>query len=197
MRLSRPWSYVLAILPYASAEEHPCDGVQCSNKGYCIEDLQYNRGYWCSCDPGWVGQDCVYPQPTVQCGDSKIRVSIDKGIVEELKIETDPEYVYFGEMPKDDAAATQQCRAKQDDDEYVLEIRAPFTGCGTQVIRQNLGDDYTFSNTVVWNSEINSTTNINRELILLDFKCIYQDQFTVAGPSVPGADGAPAIPTIK
>lgn len=197
MRLSRPWSYALAVLPLASSEEHPCDGVQCSNKGYCIEDLQYNRGYWCSCDPGWVGQDCVYPQPTVQCGDSKIRVSIDKGIVEELKIETDPEYVYFGEMPKDDAAATQQCRAKQDDDEYVLEIRAPFTGCGTQVIRQNLGDDYTFSNTVVWNSEINSTTNINRELILLDFKCIYQDQFTVAGPSVPGADGAPAIPTIN
>ena len=184
-----------------NAEEHPCDGVQCSNKGYCIEDKQYNRGYWCSCDPGWVGQDCTYPQPTVQCGDQSIRVSIDKGIVRELQIDDDPKYVYFGQMESQTASSNattqvQQCRAREDDDEYVLEIRAPFTGCGTQVLRQTIGDDYTFSNTVVWNSEVNSATNINRELILLDFKCIYQDQFTITAPSNLGADG-PALPTIN
>jgi hypothetical protein len=177
----------------ARAEEHPCDGVQCSNKGYCIEDKQYNRGYWCSCDPGWVGQDCTYPQPTVQCGDQSIRVSIDKGIVRELQIDDDPKFVYFGQM---DSVAENMCRAREDDDEYVLEIRAPFTGCGTQVLRQAIGDDYTFSNTVVWNSEVNTTTNINRELILLDFKCIYQDQFTITAPNNIEGDRM-AVPTIN
>jgi hypothetical protein len=31
---------------------------------------------------------------------------------------------------------------------------------------------------VVWNSEVNNT-NIDRELVLLDFKCIYQDEYTI------------------
>ena len=30
---------------------------------------------------------------------------------------------------------------------------------------------------MVWNSEVNNT-NIDRELVLLDFKCIYQDEYT-------------------
>ena len=42
---------------------------------------------------------------------------------------------------------------------------------------QDNADDFTFSNTVVWNSEVNNT-NIDRELVLLDFKCIYQDEYT-------------------
>jgi hypothetical protein len=187
--VSRLKKYLALVVPLflqlqfrsVDAEEHPCDGVQCSNKGYCIEDKQYNRGYWCSCDPGWVGQDCTYPQPTVQCGDQSIRVSIDKGIVRELQIDDDPKFVYFGQMEAVNNGTT--CHAREDDEEYVLEIQAPFTGCGTQVLRQHISDDFTFSNTVVWNSEINTATNINRELILLDFKCIYQDQFTITAPT--------------
>jgi hypothetical protein len=193
---------LLFVLKPSKAEEHPCDGVQCSNKGYCIEDRAYNRGYWCSCDPGWVGQDCTYPQPTVQCGDTNIRVSIDKGIVRELQIDDDPKFVYFGQSTTERTTPenTNSCRAREDDDEYVLEIRAPFTGCGTQVVRQTIGDDYTFSNTVVWNSEVNTTTNINRELILLDFKCIYQDQFTVHQPDpnrLLDGEERLAVPTIN
>lgn len=192
--VSRFKQYLALVVPLllqlkytaVNAEEHPCDGVQCSNKGYCIEDKQYNRGYWCSCDPGWVGQDCTYPQPTVQCGDQSIRVSIDKGIVRELQIDDDPKFVYFGQMESVNNGTT--CHAREDDDEYVLEIRAPFTGCGTQVLRQTISDDFTFSNTVVWNSEINTATNINRELILLDFKCIYQDQFTIKAPDFDPSD---------
>lgn len=196
---------LILVAPLTSAEEHPCDGVQCSNKGYCIEDRQYNRGYWCSCDPGWVGQDCTYPQPTVECGDKSIKVSIDKGIVRELQIEDNPKFVYFGQMDTStsDTAVTNpeeypigdnpDCRAKETDDgEYSLLIRQPFTACGTQVVRQTISDDYTFSNTVVWNSEVNSTSSINRELILLDFKCIYQDSYTTHAPSLlPGIDGLP------
>merc|ERR1712226_249439 len=191
----------------ASAEEHPCDGITCSNKGYCIEDRAYNRGYWCSCDVGWVGQDCSYPQPTVVCGDNRITVSIDKGIVNELQLEDDPSLVYFGnaveasEMSEEKKALTGDCRAVESDEgEYTLTLVQPFTGCGTRIIRQSLGEEYTFSNIVVWNSEINNTEssgNINRELILLDFKCIYEDEFTMAAPMGGFDDDRMAIPTIQ
>lgn len=181
------------LIKFVKGEEHPCDGITCTNRGYCIEDKQYNRGYWCSCDPGWVGQDCAFPQPTVQCGDKKITVSIDKGIVRELQIDDDPRLVYFGQMysnqATEDAAISEStsnmddCRAiETEDNEYQLTLLTPFTGCGTVATKQSMGDDYTFSNIVVWNSEANSTNNINRELILLDFKCIYQDEFTIKAP---------------
>jgi len=199
--------FAVLCINYISAEEHPCDTIICTNRGYCIEDRQYNRGYWCSCDPGWVGQDCAYPQPTVQCGDKKITVSIDKGIVNELQIDDDPRLVYFGQMYnqaavtqdealEDAVSKTESCRAiETNDGEYQLTLHTPFTGCGTLASRQTIGDDYTFSNTVVWNSEINGTNNINRELILLDFKCIYQDEFTIAAPNF--EDGRMAIPTMQ
>lgn len=194
----------LSIISVSLAEEHPCDGITCSNKGYCIEDRAYNRGYWCSCDVGWVGQDCSYPQPTVVCGDNKITVSIDKGIVNELQLEDDPSLVYFGNAVEASASDGEQlggdCRAKETEEgEYTLTLVQPFTGCGTKIIRQALGEEYTFSNTVVWNSEINQTNtqNINRELILLDFKCIYEDEFTMAAPMGGFDDDRMAIPTMQ
>jgi hypothetical protein len=194
----------LSIISQTLAEEHPCDGITCSNKGYCIEDRAYNRGYWCSCDVGWVGQDCSYPQPTVVCGDNKITVSIDKGIVNELRLEDDPSLVYFGQAVEASVAEGDQvsgdCRAVETDEgEYQLTLVQPFTGCGTKIIRQALGEEYTFSNTVVWNSEINQTIsqNINRELILLDFKCIYEDEFTMAAPMGGFDDDRMAIPTMQ
>lgn len=192
----------------ALAEEHPCDGITCSNKGYSIQDHAYNRGYWCSCDTGWVGQDCSYPQPTVVCGDNKITVSIDKGIVNELELEDDPSMVYFGQgisasNSADDGNLANECRAVESDEgEYTLTLVQPFTGCGTKIIRQSMGEEYTFSNTVVWNSEINQTAesqsaNINRELILLDFKCIYEDEFTMAAPMGGFDDDRLAMPTMQ
>jgi hypothetical protein len=206
-KLLKTFSWLAVLAKFSSAEEHPCDGITCSNKGYCIEDRAYNRGYWCSCDVGWVGQDCSYPQPTVVCGDNRITVSIDKGIVNELQLEDDPSLVYFGNavaaetMTEENKQLQGECRAiETEEGEYTLTLVQPFTGCGTKIIRQSLGEEYTFSNIVVWNSEINNTENtgnINRELILLDFKCIYEDEFTMAAPMGGFDDDRMAIPTMQ
>lgn len=170
------------------AIDDPCLGVSCSNKGLCIPNWIYSRGYWCECDEGWAGQDCSHPEPTVQCGDRKIDVVIDRGLVQELGIEDDVDFVFFGR-----STAGKECRATEEDNLYKLSINAPFSNCGTQVSQQAAGDDYTFSNTVVWNREINNPYNlIDRELILLDFKCIYEDTYTVSGPSL-----TPTINVIK
>jgi len=49
--------------------------------------------------------------------------------------------------------------------------------------QQTAGDDYTFSNTVVWSREESSSDSlIDRELILLDFKCIYEDTYSTLSP---------------
>jgi len=171
-----------------TGDEDPCIGVSCSNKGLCIPNPIYSRGYWCECDEGWAGQDCTHPEPTVQCGDQRIDVVIDRGLVQELGIEDDVNFVFFGR-----STAGRECRATEEDNLYKLSINAPFSNCGTQVSQPAVGDDYTFSNTVVWNREINSTLNlIDRELILLDFKCIYEDTYTVSGPSI-----TPTINVIK
>lgn len=168
--------------------EDPCLGVSCSNKGLCNPNPIYSRGYWCECDQGWAGQDCTHPEPTVQCGDRRIDVVINRGLVQELGIEDDVDFVFFGR-----STASRECRATEEDNLYKLSINAPFSNCGTQVTQQAAGDDYTFRNTVVWNREINNTQNlIDRELILLDFKCIYEDTYTVSGPSI-----TPTINVIK
>ncbi|XP_078493973.1 uromodulin [Ciona intestinalis] len=162
------------------AQDDACAGVTCNNKGTCDANAAYTRGYWCECDDGWAGQDCNHPEPTVRCGDNRIDVVIDKGLVQELQVDDDARYVYFGK-----SSAGQQCRASEDGNLYRLSILPPFSNCGTQVIQRGPGDDYTFSNTVVWNREVNNTQNIiDREMILLDFKCIYEDTYTVSGPSV-------------
>merc|ERR1739838_807374 len=76
-------------------DEDPCVGIGCNNKGLCIPNSIYSRGYWCECDEGWAGQDCRHPEPTVQCGDKRIDVVIDRGLVQELGIEDDVNYVFF------------------------------------------------------------------------------------------------------
>lgn len=172
---------LLGLFSFFSVQaQDPCTGVSCSNKGSCIINSAYSRGYWCECDSGWAGQDCKHPEPTVRCGDSEIDVVIDKGLVQELEIDDDAKYVYFGR-----SSAARSCRAVEEDNLYKLSIKAPFSNCGTQVIQRGPGDDYTFSNTVVWNREVHKQQNlIDRELILLDFKCIYEDSYTVSGPSI-------------
>lgn len=179
----------LAVLGSAKAQgntdgTNACDGVTCSNKGFCVPSDLYNKGYWCECDEGWVGQNCGHPQPTVVCGDTEISITIDTGIVEELSLATEEDYVYFGNSDPHGTTEHAKCSARLENEKFKLKLSAPFMGCGTQVITQN-DDDYTFSNTVVWNSEVNNT-NINRELVLLDFKCIYQDEYTVeTGDMIP------------
>ena len=167
-----------------------CDGISCSNKGFCVPSDLYNKGYWCECDEGWVGQNCGHPQPTVVCGDTEISITIDTGIVKELSLATEADFVYFGNSNPHGTTEHEKCSARLENEKFKLKLSAPFVGCGTQVITQN-DDDYTFSNTVVWNSEVNNT-NINRELVLLDFKCIYQDEYTVVN-----GDAIPTINTLQ
>ncbi|CBY20354.1 unnamed protein product [Oikopleura dioica] len=171
--------------------DNPCDGVTCSNKGFCVPSELYNNGYWCECDEGWVGQNCGHPQPSVVCGDADISITIDTGIVEELNLSTEADFVYFGNSdPQGTSEEHSKCSARLENGKFELKLDAPFLSCGTQVISKE-NDDFTFSNTVVWNSMVNST-NINRELVLLDFKCIYQDEYTVA----PG-DAIPTLSTLQ
>uniref|UniRef100_H2YPU7 ZP domain-containing protein n=1 Tax=Ciona savignyi TaxID=51511 RepID=H2YPU7_CIOSA len=167
-------------ITFGQQQDDACSGVTCNNKGTCDANPAYTRGYWCECDDGWAGQDCNHPEPTVRCADDRIDVVIDKGLVQELQVDDDARYVYFGK-----SSAGQQCRATDEGNLYKLSILAPFSNCGTQVIQRGPGDDYTFSNTVVWNREVNNTQNlIDREMVLLDFKCIYEDTYTVSGPAV-------------
>jgi len=182
----------LAVLGSSNAQattsNTACEGVTCGNKGFCVPSTLYNKGYWCECDDGWVGQNCGHPQPTVVCGDTEISITIDQGIVEELSLATEEDYVYFGNSDPHGTQEHAKCSARLENEKFKLKLQAPFFGCGTQVINQKEDDDYTFSNTVVWNSEVNNT-NINRELVLLDFKCIYQDEYTI--------ETGDAIPTIS
>jgi hypothetical protein len=172
----------LAVLGSAQAQstssDDVCDNVTCSNKGFCVPSTLYQAGYWCECDDGWVGQNCGHPQPTVVCGDHEIVITIDSGIVEELKLDLNEEFVYFGNFDNnpENKNENNNCHAELDNDKFKLKLQAPFSSCGTELLTDG-GDDFTFSNTVVWNSEVNNT-NIDRELVLLDFKCIYQDEYT-------------------
>ncbi|CAK8674827.1 pancreatic secretory granule membrane major glycoprotein GP2-like [Clavelina lepadiformis] len=172
--------FLMTTVQQIQGQDDACIGVTCNNKGTCVPNTAYSRGYWCECDDGWAGQDCLHPEPTVQCGEDRIDVVIDKGLVQELEIDDDVRFVYFGR-----SSASSQCQATEENNLYKLSIQSPFTSCGTQAIQRNPGDDYTFSNTVVWNREVHNTDNlIDRELVLLDFKCIYEDTYTV-GPVGP------------
>ena len=62
----------------ATTSNTACEGVTCGNKGFCVPSTLYNKGYWCECDDGWVGQNCGHPQPTVVCGDTEISITIDQ-----------------------------------------------------------------------------------------------------------------------
>lgn len=162
----------------AQSTDDVCEDITCSNKGFCVPSSLYQAGYWCECDDGWVGQNCAHPQPTVVCGDHEIVITIDSGIVEELKLDALEKYVYFGNREDSSDDTGDDCSATKEDDKFKLKLKAPFNGCGTEMHSLEGEDDFTFSNTVVWNSEVNNT-NIDRELVLLDFKCIYQDEYTI------------------
>ena len=111
-----------------------CDGITCNNKGFCVPSDLYQAGYWCECDEGWVGTNCGHPGPTVVCGDDEITITIDSGIVEELKLELNEEFIYFGNTDSSDSPNGDSCQAQLVDDTYKLKLRAPFGGCGTELI---------------------------------------------------------------
>lgn len=171
----------------------PCSHVDCSDNGVCVAQASYSKGYWCECNEGWAGQDCKYAEPSVTCGDRTIDVYIDKGLIVELGLSDKEENIYFGQ-----SKASRSCSASAfGDHQYKLSVQAPFTNCGTNSIQKLAGDDYTFSNTVVWNARGNSSSMISREFTLLDFKCIYEDTYTVSGPGITPAKNILKMATSK
>ena len=64
----------------------------------------------------------------MQCGDKRIDDVIDRGLVQELSIEDDVNYVFFGR-----STAGRECSATEEDNLYKLSITAPFSNCGTSV----------------------------------------------------------------
>jgi|ERR1712136_109871 len=135
-------------------------------------------------------------EPSVTCGDRTIDVYIDKGLIVELGLSDREENIYFGQ-----SKATKSCSASAyGEHQYKLSVVAPFTNCGTQSVQKLAGDDYTFSNTVVWNARSNSSSSssmIEREFTLLDFKCIYEDTYTVSGPGITPAKNILKMATSK
>lgn len=120
---------------FLANSDNPCDGVTCSNKGFCVPSELYNNGYWCECDEGWVGQNCGHPQPSVVCGDADISITIDTGIVEELNLSTEADFVYFGNSdPQGTSEEHSKCSARLENGKFELKLDAPFLSCGTQVI---------------------------------------------------------------
>ena len=124
------------ISAQATTSNTACEGVTCGNKGFCVPSTLYNKGYWCECDDGWVGQNCGHPQPTVVCGDTEISITIDQGIVEELSLATEEDYVYFGNSDPHGTQEHAKCSARLENEKFKLKLQAPFFGCGTQVINQ-------------------------------------------------------------
>jgi len=171
----------------------PCTDVGCNDNGMCVPQASYSRGYWCECNEGWAGQDCKYAEPSVSCGDRSIDVYIDKGLIVELGLSDKEENIYFGL-----SQASRACSAATyGDHQYKLSVQAPFTNCGTKSLQKLVGDDYTFSNTVVWNAKGDTASLIEREFTLLDFKCIYEDTYTVSGPGITPAKNILKMATSK
>ena len=134
-----------SILAQATSND-ACDGITCNNKGFCVPSDLYQTGYWCECDEGWVGTNCGHPGPTVVCGDDEITITIDSGIVEELKLELNEDFIYFGNTDSQSESPNgDSCQATLVDDTYKLKLRAPFGGCGTELISSVSFQDF-FSN---------------------------------------------------
>ena len=69
------------------------------------------------------------------CGDDEITITIDSGIVEELKLELNEDFIYFGNTDSQSESSNgDSCQATLVDDTYKLKLRAPFGGCGTELI---------------------------------------------------------------
>lgn len=132
-----------------------------------MEEADGERTYRCVCQKGWAGIHCNLPQPEVICGEKTIEIFIDDRIVTEQGLSSDVRFVQFYNAPS--------CFAEKRSGSYYLKVNAPYRECGVQI--KHSGDDYTFSQQIVWNSISDA---VERPVVLLDFKCTYEDKYAVS-----------------
>lgn len=164
-----------------TSSKQTCDDAPCQNDGTCLASEQYNRGFFCRCPEGFTGIYCDILHPTVTCGESYMEVSLDKQMITEHGLEDNVEHIGF-------RGEGEGCTSRDDGDKYTLRIESPFSSCGTTT--QHSGDDYQYTNAVVWKrsrqglpNEAPVVTTIN----LIEFKCTYEDQYSLHldGPIIP------------
>nr|XP_039270260.1 alpha-tectorin-like [Styela clava] len=143
-----------------------CDPNPCVY-GRCTTDTDDGSSTKCICDDNWTGIHCNLPQPEVLCRNKTIDIFIDERIVTEQGLSSSPDFIHFLNAP--------ECKAVSTSGGYYLKINAPFKECGVEIT--HTGDDYVFQQQVVWN-QLGET--IERPLVLLDFKCTYQDKYIVS-----------------
>ena len=154
-----------------------CDSEPCQNGGVCHMKEDNHRGkFFCECQPGWNGPLCEVPNPTLECGNQAIKVTIDKRML--VGRENQAKLVSFG------GSEDPACQAKDDGTNYTLEIKSPFSkNCGTTPSRGDNGD-YIFANEVIWKKVYEgadeSESAIQRQIKLIDFKCKYEDEYLLS-----------------
>jgi len=133
--------------------------------------------YYCECKPGWNGQYCDVPNPTLTCGTQEMVVLIDKRMIVGNDLDKSAHLIQFGDGDYDE---NSKCVAKDDGDHYRLNITSPFTeNCGTTSSRSAEGD-YLFHNIVQWKKVYEGQEGeapIQRKIKLVDFKCNYEDEY--------------------
>lgn len=164
-----------------SQNQQTCADEPCKNGGSCLASEEFNRGFYCRCTEGFTGIYCDIDVPEVKCGESYMEVSLQKQMILEHGLEDNVENIGF-------KGTGDGCTAREEGDKYVLRIASPFSQCGTTV--QHAGDDYNYSNAVVWKryrQGLPGEEPVVTMIDLVDFKCTYEDQYSLHldGPITP------------
>jgi hypothetical protein len=81
------------------------------------------------------------------------------------------------------------CSTRDDGDHYILRIDSPFSQCGT--VTQHSGDDYQYTNTVVYNQQrevrVEGDVPVITSINIIEFTCNYEDKYSLHldGPITP------------
>jgi hypothetical protein len=185
-----------ALLPLSLAQQggfsvkqrqQSCDDQPCQNGGVC-QPFNSNNGFKCDCaGTGYTGMYCDITQPKIVCGDSYMSVTLDKKMITEHGFKDDIDNLKFN-------GDGEGCTKDETDDNFVMTIKSPFSGCGTSSSTNDDGD-FVFNNAISWKQlrrGLPGEAPVVQEIKLIDFNCVYEDQYKVS------AEGGitPAITTV-
>jgi hypothetical protein len=146
--------------------------------GFVMEAGQDFTDMTINCIEGgkWAEEIAACHRPAqVVCGEDHMTVVIDKNMMRSMGWTGGAESL---SLTGENTAFEQfdpECLAKEDDagENYVFSLKSPFTKkCRTKF--EAVGDDYKFSNKVVWKHNQGA---FSKTATLLDFDCIYQGIF--------------------